>query len=152
MAQQFQPELGQALFGNNFGELECPQWLVVLIERLGDEIWRVTHNSTGAGINPTDNEGSSFGTNMFEMRSYYWGDCICPTDDDEEVAVKPVVIVCQACAPNFKFGDFEVRWYKHARRSPSMNRDITPDEATKMFEKCMASVTQLDGVGGQDVE
>ena len=137
----FTPELGQMLFGNRYSEHPCPEWLTAMLERLSDEIWRVTHNSTGEGVKPTANEGSQYITPVFSMRSYYWGECNSDgLEDDVPLDPDPS---CLACAPNFQYGDFEVRWYKHARRGATMNRKISPEEAVDMFNACMASV--LDG-------
>lgn len=73
----YEPELGQAVFGNPYGERECPEWFEALLRSIGDEIWRVTQNCTGNAIRPTSNEASEFVCDTFEMRSYYWGECEC---------------------------------------------------------------------------
>lgn len=143
----YTPELGQMIFGQPWSELDCPEWIVALLERLADEIWRVTNNNDGYAhaIRPTDNEGSHFSNETFSMHAYYWGDdCSCPIAADGEHADAPCDAECPSCRANFRCGDFEVRWYKHARRGTSCNRIPEPSEMVAIFERCYSSVRAME--------
>lgn len=132
MTNKYEPELGQAAFGAKFSDLECPEYIEALIRYLADEISRVEWNRTQKKYEPpTYNNGKEYKTDCFEMRSYCWEDCDETSD-------------CKCCKPNFKCGDFDVRWYKYLGRGMSMNRDIKSDEAIALFDKCLKSVRRLD--------
>jgi hypothetical protein len=126
MNDRYEPEIGQMCFGNPWGEFECPDYIVALIEFLASEVciseWNRTQDEQ-AFDKPTNNSGSRWANDTFSLRAYYWG------DDEAEQA-----------KPNFACGDFGVRWYKHARRGTTMNREVTPAEAVAFFERCLASI------------
>lgn len=141
--REYEPEMGQMLFGRPWSQYDCPEWIIGLIERLSSEVWRVTNNNDGDGIRPTDNEGSDFVNDTFEMHSYYWGeDCSCESEDGEHGEM--CIADCPSCRPNFRCGDFEMRWYKHARRGTSCNRVPEPVEMVNIFERCYASVQAME--------
>lgn len=73
---------------------------------------------------PFNNTGNSFKNDIFEVNAYYWG-------DDEKESKKP----------NFKCGDFEVRWYKYLGRGMSWT-EITHDELNKILDKCVKSLSE----------
>jgi hypothetical protein len=116
----YEPEIGQAVFGAPWQRLEAPRWLSEMLADLGDEI------DDHHGVNPMSNSGASFANDTFESRAYYWG-------EDEELED----------LPNFKYGDFEVSWYKHCLRGCSMNRAITQEEASAMIDACKRSLTDV---------
>ncbi len=90
---------------------------------LGHAIWIYTNNTRQDGIDPTENNGSDFTNDTFEMRAFDWS-------DPEEYE------------PNFKYKDFEVEWYKYLGRAMETNREITPDEINKMLVECLKSLKQ----------
>ncbi len=125
--KRFEPELGQMCFGNPTGQHECPEYITALLNHLADEIVRVEGNK-GNKIEPlTSNVGGEYIVDMFEMRSYYWG-------DDEGIAA----------LPNFKYGDIEVRWYKHSGRGASINHPISESGAVLIFDNCLAFLRQRE--------
>src|SRR3989344_872228 len=142
MLNQYDPELGQLVLGNRYSKYECPEYLIALLEHLDNEIWRVTQNMgiksnvIGLGLQPGSNNAEEYVNTVFSMRSYYWGDCVCPQG--------AITADCNACKPNFQIGDFEVRWYKHLGRGDTINREITPNEAITMFKQCMESLEQQE--------
>jgi len=97
---------------------------------LGMEIQRVEENIRQEEFPaPTGNVGTSYCTDVFEMRSYCW-------DTDSE----------RADLPNFKCGDFEVRWYKWLGRGTSMNREIDANEFAEMLDRCLESVRKNESI------
>ena len=131
----FEPELGQMVSSKAFGEYECPQFFITLLGAISDEIDRITSNKNGRGINPANNEASEYINGTFEMRSYYWGECSRHETFD---------ISCEICqkeeAPNFKYKDLEVRWYKYLGRGTSCNKIINAQEGVDIFTDCMKSL------------
>lgn len=89
--KMYEPELGQLVYGNSYGNYRCPEWMVAFLDTINDEIWRITHNCQVPdptlpghyGISPGSNQSSELKTSLFEMRSYYWGDCTCGWGDLE---------------------------------------------------------------------
>ncbi len=78
MTKAYEPELGQAAFGNPARELECPEYIEALLDHLGNEIQRVVRNVTQKPYEPpTGNVGGFYINDTFAMRSYYWGECVC---------------------------------------------------------------------------
>lgn len=109
-------------------DIDCPEYVVALVERIADEVARLEWNRTQQEwASPLQNTGARWSNDTFSMRAYYWG------DDEAEADV-----------PNFKCGDIEIEWYKHVRRGALINRTITPDEAVAMFDRCMASLAEMD--------
>ena len=51
---------------------------------------------------------------------------------------------CLSVRPNFKCGDFEVRWYKYLGRGMSMNQDIDANRFFELIDKCLESVRAKD--------
>jgi hypothetical protein len=204
----YSPELGQAVFGAAWSELEAPAFVEHALATLGDAIEGLTDE------NPTYNVAGDFKNEVFEMRSYYWGDCTCGFDEKDwawseghkhteecwhtrayaahdriddvygdggkefdEWAVAngwgrqkdgdlvPGVLAycdcghdkayaawresgndhsaeCLPTLPNFRYGDFEVRWYKYLGRGMSMNRPIQQPEMTAILRVCLASLKE----------
>ena len=119
-SKPYEPELGQMCFGNPTGEYECSVEIGVLLEAIGALI-----ELTTGTVDPTGNNGAEYKNDTFEMRSYYWG---------EDEAMQD--------APNFKYGDIEIRWYKYCHRGMSANFCITNEMAVDMFRACVASVVE----------
>lgn len=68
----FEPELGQAIWGCPPSDFQCPEFIEKGLEKLGEAISLATKEAA-----PTSNVGAEYKTEVFEMRSYYWGDCTC---------------------------------------------------------------------------
>lgn len=126
--EKYEPELGQAFFGNPTKEYAAPEFVIAMIKHLANEIERVEWNLTEKEYDaPITNNGGEYRTDVFEMRAYYWG-------DDEETGA----------LPNFKCGDVEVCWYKHLSRGTTINKEIDENEFSEIMEKCLASVRAKD--------
>jgi len=88
MSNQYTPELGQAVFGNAYGECQMPEdledyasdqlrELTRLIEAAGAE---VAHGLLGG----EHGYGGDFVCSAFEMHPYWWGDCTCDFDGRDD--------------------------------------------------------------------
>lgn len=127
------PELGQAMFGNPWSGMACPEFVEAGLRHLKHEIKRVEYNN---GRQTEDDGGTEdYDTPVFSIRSYWWGDCECAENEPCK---------CRAGEPNFKCGDFEVRWYKYLGRGMSMNRSIDANEFFALLDKCMIAVRERD--------
>ena len=105
---QYQPEIGQAFFGNPTGEFEVPPYACSLLSgvlsHLDRVFWIVYQR-----VRP-DDEACSVGGLVY--RPYCWDD-----GPDAEL-------------PNLQLtGDLvEVRWYKHPGRGQTVNVEMTPGQ------------------------
>jgi hypothetical protein len=118
MRKLYEPELGQAMFGQPSHELECPDYLEVALCAIRDTL------ETIMGLpfnNPFSNGGGHFSNGAFEVHAYSW-------DDSKE---QPF---------NFKCGDVEVSWYKYMGRGMSVPLEYTMEEVQKMFRRCIKSL------------
>jgi len=127
MSKQYEPEIGQAVFGAPWREFECPDFVRSGLEYLDNEIRRVEGNNGREYSSPLANSGASFQTPIFEMRAYYWG------DEEEE-----------SCKPNFECGDFEISWYKYFGRGTTMNQDVDANGFAKILDRCLKSMRERD--------
>ena len=126
--KNYEPELGQAIFGCPTSQYQCPEFIEAGLNYLAEEIERVEWNNTQKEYEaPTANNGEEYKTDVFEMRAYEWG-------EDET----------QQQLPNFKCGNFEVRWYKYCGRGMSMNRKIDANKFFKLVDKCLKSVRKKE--------
>jgi len=126
------PELGQLGFSNTpWQKRECSELAVAALRAIGDEIARVVGNITQEPTYPlTDNYGGEpFVTDVFTMRPYCW----CDGDTHPD-----------GCPPNFEWGEVRICWYKHARRGPSCNVDLTPDMIAEMLIQCLAATRHAE--------
>lgn len=128
----FEPELGQMLFGNTeYFEHEVPPFIESCLDALGD----LVSNGVYAD-NPTSNTGAAFSNDTFQMRSYCW--CDGELDGHQD-----------GCPPNFVFGDLAITWYKHSHRGASMSREVTFQEWLPIFMKCVNSLEAASGVSDE---
>lgn len=97
--------------------------LIAALRNIGHAVWIYTNNTKGEAIDPTENNGSEFTNDTFEMRAFDWS-------EPEEYA------------PNFKYKDFEVGWYKYLGRGMETNRAISPDEINEMLIDCLNSLKE----------
>lgn len=109
---QYQPELGQACFGQPYQEIECPRLVLNVLESL-QSAWYVLKGNE----NPFGNTGARFDGEKFKAHAYSWG------DDEQEF--------------NFSWRDIRVSWYKYLGRSTSINRIMTDEEVREMLKECM---------------
>ena len=96
------------------------------LNKIDDEMCRLFWNENQMEYDsPFLNTGNIYRNDTFEVRSYYWG-------DDENLMR----------LPNFKYKDFEVRWYKHSNRCTTASKDseLTLDFLAEMVEDCISSL------------
>ena len=126
MSTPYQPELGQAVFGQPFKEYELPALWEAVLYRIRCELDRVWWNVKQKDMSsPFDNSGAEpFICDAFEVHSYSWG-------DDEQPY-------------NFKCGDVEISWYKHSGRGQSINVEPTPELAQTVLRKCILALAQWE--------
>jgi hypothetical protein len=119
-SEQFTPEIGQYAFsGSPWGEWSMSRRVYRFMRDLGEKL------ADSFGRAPTGNTGEHFENEVFSMRAYCW----CDGDRHPD-----------GCPPNFKCGDFEVRWYKYLGRGSSMNRNIGAEELAEIERRCMESL------------
>lgn len=128
---EFQPELGQLLRDDSYGEVEASDLCVAVLSSIANEVTRVMGNREQRPVYMGSNGGEEFIADAFEMRDYCW----CEGDRHPG-----------GCPPNFRWRDFEARWYKHLGRSTSCNREITSDELAVMLTDCLESARRMDTV------
>lgn len=120
------PELGQAIFGCPSAEFAVPDYANALMLHVLDEIDRVYWNNHQEHWERHDDPkipGLTF-------RPYWWGNEEAPEADLPNLVVDGF--------------DLEIRWYKHAGRSTSCNRELTPAEWVEWFDCAMGTVRKAE--------
>lgn len=121
----FEPELGQALFGQPHKEFSVPAIWEAALAQIEKELDRVMWNRHQRDYaSPFGNTGESFECPVFSVYAYSWG------DDDQPF--------------NFKWKGIEISWYKYLGRGMSANIELTPDLAAEMLAECIPAVQELD--------
>ena len=120
-------ELGNIMFNTNINQFyECPRYITALLEAVNAvleiKMWNKYQEEYSS---PFANTGNVFENETFKVEAYSW-------NDDYE---QPY---------NFKYKDIEISWYKYLGRDMTINKQITPDEAIKMFDDCIDSLKNLD--------
>jgi hypothetical protein len=115
--KRFQPELGQAAFGQRPQFLECPDYLINALSVL-EAMWEVFDPEN----NPFRNNGAKHKGKTFEVEAYSW------SDEDQPY--------------NFKWRDIKINWYKYFARSISVNREVTLAEAKNLCVTCVAELRE----------
>jgi hypothetical protein len=124
--KNYEPELGQAAFGQPTQQFECPEYIEALLKHLADELGRVVWNNTQKEYpSPFENTGNKFKSRTFKVEAYSW-------DEDAHQQY------------NFKWKDVEISWYKYLGRGMSINKELTPGEAVEMFDDCLASIRKME--------
>ena len=123
---RYEPEIGQAMFGQPHQEYACGTHVEAAVLYLREELGRVMWNETQDREwgNPFDNSGGSFTCEEFEVSAYSW------SDDDQPY--------------NFRWGDVRLSWYKHCLRGLSSNMEMTPDLTAEMLRACLKALHDLD--------
>ena len=121
--QEYEPELGQAVFGQPHQKFDAPELCEAALRHIVDELTRVRWNLNQRWPDdPLANSGpgGNFKCEAFEVQAYSWS--------DEE---QPF---------NFKWRDVEISWYKWVGRGMSCNRELTPDLINEMMDDCLAAL------------
>lgn len=126
MSDKYEPELGQAIFGQPHKEFEVPQIWDAALESVRHTLdivmWNIHQKEYSS---PFGNTGNSFKCDTFEVEAYSWND---------EVE-QPY---------NFKWRDVEISWYKYHGRGMSANKKLSPDLAAEMLKECTAALWKLN--------
>lgn len=131
-ATTYEPELGQAAFGAPWGEYEVPAIGEEALRMVLDEMHRVYGNRYGKTPDFGGNDGfvlpnDALGPDL-QYRAYCWADCVC---DETRLCT------CDVSKPNLAFDGVEFRWYKHARRGLSCNKQLSAKEWSKWLQKAL---------------
>jgi len=130
----FEPELGMMAFSGSPWEEHKMQSFVErglrdISEEIGERrLCNDPNDNVEYGYEPADNCAAEYENDVFQMRSYCWCD---NTREGHE----------NGCPPNFKYGDFEARWYKYLGRGSSQNKTLTRDEWRSIYYRCIASLS-----------
>jgi hypothetical protein len=120
--KQFEPELGQMVFGQPFKQYEGSELLDAALRAISNELDRVMWNIEQKEYSsPFDNTGNQFECDTFKAHAYSWND-----EEDQPW--------------NFKWRDVEVSWYKWSGRGLSTNKPLAPDLISEMLDDCLAAV------------
>ena len=123
---KYEPEIGQALFGQPSQEYEASNLLVAALNAIREDLLRVYWNINQKEMeDPFSNSGNKYKNDIFEIEAYSWN----------EDVVQPY---------NFKWKDFEVSWYKYLGRGTSTNREIEPKEINQMLNECLEALQKED--------
>src|SRR3990167_261030 len=94
--------------------------------------------------NQSPEYGCDFSNSIFDLRSYYWGDCTCCALDSDLMDHKDT---CQISLPNFcykratsKDENLTIDWYKYIGRKTEVDQEIDLREWNKIFEECLNSI------------
>lgn len=105
---------------------DVPDYVQAAFSLIDEELARVMWNINQEEFDsPFSNTGEQFKNDVFEVEAYSWDD-----EYDQKY--------------NFKWKDYKVRWYKHCKRDPQANRDITPEECSQMLSECLESIRAMD--------
>ena len=82
--------------------------------------------------------GSDYECELFEIHPYWWGDCTCGADDDENETTEHTV-ECRFRLPNFiyKPTGYMLEWYKYPLRDSYASDDLTDLEFYQMINNCI---------------
>ncbi len=139
----YEPELGQMVFGNAYAECalgDAESLVANELYALSERIGRANPDEQSHGVLGGEwGYGQDFINDAFEMHPYWWGDCTCGVDEEDEET--PHSSECRYVLANFKCGAVEVRWYKYIGRGMSVNREVSRKEWRDIFARCEASLS-----------
>ena len=127
--KKYEPELGQAFFGQPWKTFDCPEYVIALLEGIRSRLGIAGWNDYQREFEPFEDweDAEIFNTKHkdmgFEVWPYSW-------DDDEEQRY------------NFKWKDIEISWYKHLGRGTTINKEITHKGAAEMFDACAKKLSK----------
>lgn len=123
---EYEPELGQALWGPPSGAFGCPDFVDALLENL---LWNIEVSYWNVNQKRWDRL-SDPGIPGLSYRPHYWG------DDESEAAL-----------PNFKLASSrqEIRWYKHPGRGMSCSVDMSNDQWVAWYDLALDIIRKFGG-------
>ena len=120
--EEYEPEIGQAVFGQPFHKYEASELLIAALESIRRELQRIYWNNHQEEIqDPFGNTGGEYKNNTFCVYAYDWN------EDNEQ-------------SYNFKWKDVEISWYKYLGRGTSVNQNMSPNKINEMLEDCLQSI------------
>ena len=126
--REYEPEMGQALFGQPRQEFEVPEIMDAALQYIRYELERVRWNIRQQdSVDPFGNGGPSgdYESDVMSVCAYSW----------DEAYDQPW---------NFKCGDVRISWYKYMGRGMSANVKITPDLASDILLKCLSHLREVE--------
>lgn len=139
--KNYQPELGQSMFGQPWKEYKADEQVDIVLTSIRNAM--LINQSEFNDSTPFDNSGLKFKNDVFEVNAYDWSECKC--NECWENGWSKELCKC-GWSPqeyNFKWRDFEVSWYKYLGRGMSQNRPISKSELTQMLNECLNSIIQF---------
>ena len=119
----FEPELGQAAFGQPYKRIAVSQVLgdalMAIDLRLCLKMWQTNPDYDS----PFANSGNTFICDAFAVQAYSW-------DDEAEQYW------------NFRWRDVEVSWYKYLGRGMSVNKVLTNRQIEAMLDDCYRAIQE----------
>lgn len=165
-ANDYVPELGQAVFGNWWQSVNA-RWATEGLYKLSKKLAKRNPDKQHRGLLGGEYGcGQEFENEVFEMFPYYWGECDCggqtPRHKKDCDVIRlgrewisdpectcgaekgwephPCTKECSTRRPNFrhKKSGLEISWYKYIGRGMSANKPC-PDFG-KVIEECISSL------------
>lgn len=122
----YEPELGQACFGQPYQQYGCPALVYGVLSQIGEELDRIMWNIHQKKYDsPFGNTANKFKCDVFEVEAYSWND-----DVEQEF--------------NFKWRDVKISWYKYLGRGMSCNQKLSPDKTSEMLEDCLRALSDYE--------
>ena len=134
-------ELGNMLFGNSRGEYPFPDRDLVDCDEWTGLCDLVCDSYGHAEDWMEQNEMGGVTTDVFEINPYYWGDCTCGAEENDEDEHHPD---CRLLVHNFiyKPTGFCIDWYKYPFRDSFMSENLSCDEIRQIWKACITSMNQ----------
>jgi len=121
------PELWQIMFNpNSISEYDVPDYLLALLFYIRQEAQIVYWNKYQQDIDLSIDEWI---TELFEFRPYDWS-----FDSEEDKYI----------APNIKFQDIEIKFYKHLWRWTTVNKKKTEKQWVKWFNEFLSVLEKIN--------
>lgn len=122
---EFEPELGQILFGQECLEHGVGKPVIRALEVLSDDLQDFLESLGHGNNNPFDNTGNAFGCATFTAHAYSWV-------EDE-----------QPCNFFHVPSGTGIKWYKYLGRSMTANKPLDAAAARAILKDCMAALERI---------
>ena len=142
-------ELGNLLFGNSRGSFSIPRDFVNTEEwqKLLDlcNVDFYGHCTSLENSQFYDKKTQGFKCMLFEIHPYYWGDCDCGRDDEEDI--ENHLASCSLRRHNFvyhqKNGDVTIDWYKYPFRDSWSNVELSEETFKNILKECISYIENI---------
>lgn len=124
MTEHYQPEMGQACFGQPWGAYAVPRWVDSMFDGIYSEVRRVYWNIKQESYH--DYIDADLGA--VHIRGYYWGE-----DEDHDPRNFWIDGIKQA-----------ICWYKHPGRGMSSSFELDRDAWIAWHDAVMAELRRVD--------